>query len=75
MPVKDDNGEVVFLACEGRDITEKKACSPRAASLEAENARREADRRKDEFLATLSHEGAPPPSRRPNELRPAASGH
>jgi PAS domain-containing protein len=25
MPVKDDQGEVVFLACEGRDITEKKA--------------------------------------------------
>jgi PAS domain S-box-containing protein len=25
MPVTDDNGEVVFLACEGRDITEKKA--------------------------------------------------
>src|SRR4029079_15669486 len=25
MPVKDDHGKVVFLACEGRDITEKKA--------------------------------------------------
>ena len=25
MPVKDDDGNVVFLACEGRDITEKKA--------------------------------------------------
>src|SRR6187551_1344935 len=25
MPIKDDDGNVVFLACEGRDITEKKA--------------------------------------------------
>src|SRR6476620_11446491 len=30
MPVKDERGDVVFLACEGRDITEKKAYEHRA---------------------------------------------
>lgn len=30
MPAKDERGEVVFLACEGRDITQKKAYERRS---------------------------------------------
>src|SRR6187431_1515728 len=39
MPVKDDRGEVVFLACEGRDITEKKAYEHEIARQREELAR------------------------------------
>ena len=46
-PVKDDNGRVYRLAGIAEDITEKKG---------AEEALKDADRRKDEFLATLAHE-------------------
>jgi PAS domain S-box-containing protein len=46
-PVTDDDGKVLFVAPTGNDITDKKR---------AESELRDADRRKDEFLATLAHE-------------------
>lgn len=46
-PVKDTSGNVLFIAPTGTDITERK---------QAEEALRQADRRKDEFLAMLAHE-------------------
>jgi PAS domain S-box-containing protein len=45
--LRDEQGELEYFLCEGLDITERKR---------AEAALREADRRKDEFLATLAHE-------------------
>ncbi|HUE12590.1 MAG TPA: PAS domain-containing protein [Planctomycetaceae bacterium] len=46
-PVKDAEGQVFRMAGIAEDITEKKR---------AEEALKQADRRKDEFLATLAHE-------------------
>jgi len=46
-PMTDDAGRVTMLIPEGRRITERK---------QAEAALEEADRRKDEFIATLAHE-------------------
>jgi PAS domain S-box-containing protein len=46
-PVLGPGGEVELIAATSRDVTERKR---------AEQALREADRRKDEFIATLSHE-------------------
>jgi PAS domain S-box-containing protein len=46
-PVRDRSGQIIGAVAVVRDITEHKR---------AETALREADRRKDEFLATLSHE-------------------
>src|SRR4029077_19585829 len=46
-PLLDDEGHVVGASKVARDITERKR---------AEAALREADRRKDEFLAMLAHE-------------------
>jgi signal transduction histidine kinase/ActR/RegA family two-component response regulator len=46
-PVLDDAGQVTGIFCEGFDVTE---------AHRAQQKLREADRRKDEFLATLAHE-------------------
>ena len=46
-PVRDDSGRVIGASKVARDISERK---------QIDEALREADRRKDEFLATLAHE-------------------
>ena len=61
MPVKDDQGKVVFLACEGRDITEKKAQEREIAQKNVElqgllERIRELDEIKTQFFANVSHE-------------------
>ena len=61
MPVKDDQGKVVFLACEGRDITEKKAQEREIAQKNIElqgllERIRELDEIKTQFFANVSHE-------------------
>ncbi len=61
MPVKDDQGNVVFLACEGRDITEKKAQEREIAQKNSDlhwllERIRELDEIKTQFFANVSHE-------------------
>ncbi len=55
-----DSGRVVDYQAVGRDITERKRAEEEHAMLESQRAHaaalREADRRKDEFLAMLAHE-------------------
>jgi PAS domain S-box-containing protein len=46
-PIRDESGRVIGASKVARDITERK---------QLDTALREADRRKDEFLATLAHE-------------------
>jgi PAS domain S-box-containing protein len=46
-PVRDEQGKVILLVSEGRDVTEQ---------VRVRKAVEEANRLKDEFLATLSHE-------------------
>jgi PAS domain S-box-containing protein len=54
MPVKDDAGNVVFIAAEGRDITEKKAYEREIARQREELARLNV--LKIQFFANISHE-------------------
>jgi PAS domain S-box-containing protein len=54
VPVVGENGEVEAVAGTTRDVTERKALEGRLRD-QAEQLK-EADRRKDEFLATLAHE-------------------
>ncbi len=54
MPVKDETGAVVFIAAEGRDITEKKAYEREIARQREELAR--LDELKTQFFANISHE-------------------
>jgi signal transduction histidine kinase len=61
MPVKDDDGKVVFIAAEGRDITEKKAQEREIAQKNIElqgllERIRELDEIKTQFFANVSHE-------------------
>lgn len=53
-PVLDDEGCVTGIFCNGFEVTEVRRAEQ--ALRESEAKLREADRRKDEFLATLSHE-------------------
>jgi PAS domain S-box-containing protein len=60
-PIKDDAGRILFLAATGADITDRKRAEAERERLEEDlrklaNDLSEADRRKDEFLATLAHE-------------------
>jgi PAS domain S-box-containing protein len=61
MPVFDDDGEVVFICAEGRDITEKKAQEREIAQKNLElqgllERIRELDDIKTQFFANVSHE-------------------
>ena len=53
-PVKDEQGHVVFIAAEGRDITEKKAYEREIARQREELA--QLDVLKTQFFANVSHE-------------------
>src|SRR5580704_8947383 len=53
-PVKDERGQVVFIAAEGRDITEKKAYEREIARQREELAK--LDVLKTQFFANISHE-------------------
>jgi PAS domain S-box-containing protein len=53
-PVKDDDGRVVFICAEGRDITEKKAYEREIARQREELA--QLDVLKTQFFANVSHE-------------------
>jgi signal transduction histidine kinase/ActR/RegA family two-component response regulator len=53
-PVLDESGQVTGIFCEGSDLTEMHRAQQ--ALRESEARLREADRRKDEFLAMLAHE-------------------
>ena len=61
MPVIDDDGKVVFICAEGRDITEKKAQEREIAEKNIElqgllERIRELDEIKTQFFANVSHE-------------------
>jgi signal transduction histidine kinase len=53
-PVLDGRGEVTGIFVEGSDVTDRVLTTQ--ALVESEARFRDADRRKDEFLATLAHE-------------------
>ena len=53
-PIRDPEGRIIGASKVARDVTERKRVE--AALQEAAEALKEADRRKDEFLAVLAHE-------------------
>jgi PAS domain S-box-containing protein len=53
-PIRDETGRIVGASKIARDITDRKQAEERIYSLMAEL--KQADKRKDEFLATLAHE-------------------
>ncbi len=61
LPVRDDQGQVVFLLAEGRNITEKKLAEAEVARKTAElegllERIRQLDQLKSDFFANVSHE-------------------
>jgi two-component system, chemotaxis family, CheB/CheR fusion protein len=64
-PVRDRHGDIIGASKTARDITARKRWEEQL--LRSEEALQEADRRKDEFLATLAHELR-------NPLAPISSG-
>ena len=54
LPVRDETGRVLFLAATGSDVTARRELEDDLRKLAADLS--EVDRRKNEFLATLSHE-------------------
>src|SRR5262245_17911408 len=54
LPIRDESGEVLFLAPTGQDVTERKRLEDNLRRLAADLS--DADRRKNEFLAMLAHE-------------------
>ena len=54
LPIRNDLGDIIFLAPTGTDVTQRRRLEDDLRSLAAELS--DADRRKDEFLATLAHE-------------------
>ncbi|MGH8323157.1 MAG: PAS domain-containing hybrid sensor histidine kinase/response regulator, partial [Steroidobacteraceae bacterium] len=72
--MRDDTGQIVGVATVARDITEAKRAE--AAIQRSQQTMRDADRRKDEFLALLAHELRNPLAPLVNAvelLRPAAA--
>lgn len=53
-PITDENGAITHFLAVKEDITERKAAQ--TALVEAKHSAEEANRSKDEFIATLSHE-------------------
>ena len=74
-PIRDEANEIVGISKTARDITEKKEAEQRIYGLM--NELKDADRRKDEFLATLAHELRNPlaPIRKSLEVMKRADGN